>query len=161
MSSGTPGEVCGEMIDGLAALVRFVEQLPAELAADALRYAFDRINIWATDAATVASIAKAGAAAGADVTKEITGGVDGGDGYAGVMIRFGSRVALYVYTDRAQICQRVVVASHEVIEDVPDPDLLATLPRKAVRRVVEDVQWYCGPLLSAAAPGKAGEADAV
>lgn len=101
--SGTPGEVRDEMVDGLAALVRFVEQLPAELVADALRYAFDRINVWSAIAEPVLRLARAGVAAGAVVTRERTLGVDGGAGFDGVMITFKPGVRLHIYTDWAKM----------------------------------------------------------
>lgn len=148
MSTPNSAERRTELVDGLHAMVRFVEQLPADLVVDALPWAFDRVNIWTGRPELVAALAQAGARAGMDVTKEVTRS-DDADGFAGVLIRFGPAVVWHVYTDRANLCERVVVGQRMVVEAVPDPELVAALPKVEASRVVEDVQWRCGPVLAA------------
>jgi hypothetical protein len=48
---------------------------------------------------------------------------------------------------RDAVCERVVVGMHEVTEEVPDPEVLATVPVVKVTRTVEDVRWECGSIL--------------
>lgn len=52
-------------------------------------------------------------------------------------------VKVTLVSSRKDVCQRVVVGSREVYEDVPDPDLVAKVPLKRVSRTVEDVEWIC------------------
>lgn len=59
---------------------------------------------------------------------------------------FGLKIVLTAYRD--QVCTRRVIGTHEITEEVPDPDA----PMVTVTRVVEDVEWDCGSLL-APAPG--------
>lgn len=60
----------------------------------------------------------------------------------------GIRVELSA--ERESICRKIVTGTHEVTEMVPDPAKLAEVPEVEVTRVVEDVVWECGPLLSQA-----------
>lgn len=48
---------------------------------------------------------------------------------------------------RAAVCERVVTATREVTKEVPDPDVLATVPTVTITETVEDVEWVCAPLL--------------
>lgn len=48
---------------------------------------------------------------------------------------------------RDEVCEKVVLGTHEVTEEIPDPELLAAVPIVSVTRTVEDVQWICHPLL--------------
>jgi hypothetical protein len=56
------------------------------------------------------------------------------------------RVRLTAYRD--SVCTKVVTGSHEVTEEVPDPEALARVALTTVTRVVEDVTWDCHPILS-------------
>lgn len=70
---------------------------------------------------------------------------------------FGS-VAVAVSADRDEVCERVVTGTHEVTEEVPDPEILATVPKVTVTKVVEDVTWVCSPILAGAPELPAGVA---
>lgn len=60
--------------------------------------------------------------------------------------RFGG-IHLVIEADREEVCERVVVGTHQVTEEVPDPDVVAAAPLVTRTRVVEDVRWECRPLL--------------
>lgn len=70
------------------------------------------------------------------------------DQWAGLDIAFGSLVSLHVYAAREKVCERIVTGTHEVTEEVVDPDALAALPKVTVTKTVEDVEWICSPLLA-------------
>lgn len=57
-------------------------------------------------------------------------------------------IAVYATAPRAEVCERVVVGEREETVEVPDPDAVAALPKVTVTKLVEDVEWRCGPLLS-------------
>jgi len=61
-------------------------------------------------------------------------------------------LAVYAQADRDEVCDRIVVATHEVTEMVPDPQVVAAAPLVAVVTTVEDVEWRCRPLLAAQSP---------
>lgn len=60
-------------------------------------------------------------------------------------------VKLHVLANRSEVCERVVVDTVEVVEEVPDPEVLATVPKVTVVRTEEVVEWQCKPLLAAEA----------
>jgi hypothetical protein len=92
----------------------------------------------------VAAFARAGLRAGCKVPKRI------GEKWAGVTVEFGGGIGLYVYAERGQVCERVVVGTEEVTEEVPDPAALAAVPTTTVTKTVEKVEWVCKPLLGEA-----------
>jgi len=51
---------------------------------------------------------------------------------------------------REEVCERVVTGTREIVEEVPDPDALAAVPKVTVTKVVEDIEWVCQPLLKPA-----------
>lgn len=53
-----------------------------------------------------------------------------------------------INTYRNQVCNRVVIGTREVTEEVPDPDAVAAVPTVTVTKTVEDVEWVCEPLLA-------------
>jgi hypothetical protein len=57
-----------------------------------------------------------------------------------------------VYAPREEVCTRVVKGTREVTREIPDPEALAAVPITTVTETVEDVEWVCQPLLSAAVP---------
>lgn len=57
-------------------------------------------------------------------------------------------IVLAATADRDEVCERVVVATREVTEEVPDPEALAAVPLVSVTKTVEDVEWVCRPLLA-------------
>lgn len=102
---------------------------------------FDRFLVPVTSRAAVAAWARAGLAANAKITKyqdEI---------YAGIDVQLG-RASLHVYVEREELCERVVTGVREVTEEVPDPEALAAVPKVAVTKTVEDVEWVCRPILA-------------
>lgn len=69
------------------------------------------------------------------------------DGWASLTAYFED-VELFVYTNRENVCERVVRGTRQVTETVKDPDMLAAVPEVEVTREVEDVEWICRPLLA-------------
>lgn len=116
-------------------------------------YIFEAVNIPVDSREQIATLARAGMRAGAKVDKHQD------DNYAGVNISFGS-VGLHVYADRDEVCERIVVGTKEVTEEVPDPEALAAVPKVTVTKVVEEVEWRCGSLLSPT-PAQVAEAALV
>jgi hypothetical protein len=72
-----------------------------------------------------------------------------GDNWANVHVKFGA-IDIEVYGKRAEVCERVVVGTEEVEEEVPDPEALAAVPKVKVTKTVEQVKWVCRLLLAAA-----------
>jgi hypothetical protein len=60
--------------------------------------------------------------------------------------RFGG-ITLVVSAGRDEVCERVVVGTTEVTREVPDPEILATVPTITVTEMVDEVRWECRPLL--------------
>ena len=133
-----PDRVGAAMAEGLRAVADMVETAdPAVL--HELRYVFDRMLVCVGTREAAAALARAGVRAGAIVTKHQDGK------WAGVDLLWGP-VSLHVYAGREQMCERIVVGTHEETKQVPDPELLAAVPTLTVTEVVEDVQWRCRPL---------------
>lgn len=65
----------------------------------------------------------------------------------------GLRVSASAYRDA--VCTRRVVAVREVVEEIPDPDALASVPTVTVTKTVEDVEWDCHPILANSEPANA------
>lgn len=63
-----------------------------------------------------------------------------GDTYFNLIRRFGP-VEYSIYTNREQVCERVVVGTEEV--EVPDPDVEVPM----VTKTVEKVEWRCADSL--------------
>lgn len=59
------------------------------------------------------------------------------------------QVKCHVY--RKEICERVVIGTREVKEEVPDPELLEAatkdIPMVEKIRVIEDVEWQCHSIM--------------
>jgi hypothetical protein len=91
----------------------------------------------------LAAFARAGAKAGIRVEKSYDGGQ-----WANLDLFFGP-IKLHMYGARDEVCERVVVGTREVTEEVPDPDALAAIPTVTVTRTVEDVEWRCNSILGA------------
>lgn len=128
-----------DMIDAHPDLV--IGPAPEGEISPVLRYTFDKVNIPVDTREAVAAMARAGLAVGAKVVKHQ------GDLYAGVTLNFGDEVSLYVYADRAAICERIVLGTREVTKEVPDATALAAVPKVTVTETVEDVEWRCAPIL--------------
>lgn len=138
--------VAQELAIGLRALADMLDANPNLNDDSYLQYAFGSLPVYTMNRAAVAAFARAAMGAGITVTKHQ------GDKWAGIDIPFGSRMGLRVFVEREEICERIVTGTHEVTEDVPDPEALAAIPKVTVTKVVEDVEWRCRPIL-------AGEAE--
>lgn len=89
----------------------------------------------------LADIARRGVKAGAKVEKVYD------DDYGKVKLHFGP-IYVQAYTNRAEVCERVVVGTREVVEEVKDPDALAAVPTITQTRTEDVVEWVCKPLLA-------------
>lgn len=89
----------------------------------------------------IASFARAGLRTGAEISKRQT------DKHAGAVIGWGP-VAVEVYAQRDEVCERVVTGVETVTKTVPDPEALAAVPTVEVTEEVEQVEWRCRPLLA-------------
>lgn len=139
--------VAQEIAIGLRALADMLDANP-DLGDDDtyLRYMFAPLNVYTANRAAVARFARAAMAAGIRVGKHQ------GDKWAGIDIPFGERVALHVFVEREEICERVVTGTEEVTKEVPDPVALAAVPKVTVTETVEQVEWICRPLLAESVP---------
>jgi hypothetical protein len=130
---------------GLRQLADMIEQNP-ELADNfeyALTYSGISLHLHSTNKpGEMANIARIARRHGADTTKDID------DQMYNLVLDFGG-VKAKVLAYRNEVCERVVVATREVTETVPDPEALAAVPTVSVTRTVEDVDWVCRPLLAA------------
>ncbi|GGM64317.1 hypothetical protein GCM10012275_38600 [Longimycelium tulufanense] len=129
---------------GLRALADLIEDNPA--LAERLRYSLERIisPLFSGEndhKALLAAFARAGKRHGAQITKDSDGK------YFGVNLTWGP-VTLYVYAERERVCERVVVGTETVTEEVPDPEVVAAAPTVTRTRTVEQVEWRCTPLLA-------------
>ncbi len=91
---------------------------------------------------TFATFARAAKASGAKVIKDYNGK------YAHVRADWNG-FTVDLQTDRDEVCERVVVDTREIVEEVPDPVAVAALPLVKQTRVEEIVEWKCRPLLAA------------
>lgn len=92
---------------------------------------------------TMRRAARLGLDAGVKVTKEYD------DTWGSVTLRMpNGRVNIWVYANREEVCERVVIGTREVTEEVPDPEALKAVPKVAVTKTVEDVEWQCHSLLA-------------
>lgn len=69
------------------------------------------------------------------------------DTYGAVDLLFPGDMCVHVYAPRAEVCERVVKGTREVVKEVPDPDALKAVPKVTVTETVEDVEWVCKPIL--------------
>jgi hypothetical protein len=75
------------------------------------------------------------------------------EGTGGVFLALTAQlrgVSLRVLANREEVCERVVLGTHEVVEEKPDPALLAEIPLVTVTRTEEIVEWRCSSLLAEA-----------
>lgn len=136
-------KLADELASGLRALADMVEANPQH--ADVFRYAFSTINVFTSDPAEIAEIARIGRRHGAESKK------DADDTYFTVELHWGRRVQLHVNARREEVCERVVVGTETVTKTVKDPALLEIVPDIEVTEEVEIVEWQCRPLLAAEA----------
>lgn len=141
------------LADQLAAGFRAVAELfeTNPVLAGHARYAqFDKLMLSAGHAneasskTVMADFIRAAKAHGGKITKS------GAEKWFHVNLSFG-RVGLDVFAAREEVCERVVVDTREVTEEVPDPEALAAVPTTTVTRTEEIVEWVCRPILAAEA----------
>lgn len=101
-------------------------------------------HLFADAAETMAWFARIAARAGLKVEKDYSD-----NGYASVEARVNGLVSMYVQTDRAEVCTRVVTGTETVTKKVKDPAALAAVPEVEVTEEVETYEWQCRPLLAA------------
>jgi hypothetical protein len=126
---------------GLRALADMIERNPN--LASHTKYTFVQIDTFADTQSEIRDFVRAGLAHGAEVTKDAKGDV-----WFTAKLAWGP-VVLHVNARREQVCERVVLGTREVTEEVPDPEALAAVPKVTVTKTVEDVDWVCRPLLAA------------
>jgi hypothetical protein len=59
-------------------------------------------------------------------------------------------VKVEIVTHRSMVCERVVVLTEDVEEEVPDPELVKALPTVKQHHTREIVEWQCNPVIAAA-----------
>jgi hypothetical protein len=59
-------------------------------------------------------------------------------------------VKLEVIAQRADLCERVVTMSYEVVEEIPDPEQVALIPLVKVPVTKEIVEWQCNKAIAEA-----------
>ena len=134
-------ELAGRQAAGLRALADLIEAHPG--LAVHMRYSLDRVLV----CVTVAEDQKGALAAFLRAApKRSRKNFEDGK-WAAVDVDLGA-VKLHVYADRDQVCERVVVGTREVTEEVPDPEALAAVPTMTQTRTEEIVEWQCRPLLA-------------
>lgn len=106
----------------------------------------NRTLVYTRSAEVIAEFARAAAKAGRKVNKRVDGDGEGDGQFFAITVEFGW-LQLYVYATRSEVCERVVTGTREVVEEIPDPEALATVPTTQVTRTEEIVEWRCGPLL--------------
>lgn len=124
-----------DVADALRRLADFVE------AAEVPSVTYTDLTLWSVDDRDVlADLARAAVRHGCTVHKEYS------EQLFKLTIGIGA-LRVTVLSWREDVCERVVVATREITELVPDPD--ATVPPLVERtRTEEVVEWRCAPLLS-------------
>lgn len=128
-----------EVVEGLRKLAACIETNPHLTQHVKVHLSRILVAVWTRE--DIAAFARAGARHGT-VTKHANGD------WAGVDVAFSPAVGLHVYAGRDAVCERIVTGTHEVTEEVPDPELLAQVPVVTRTRTVEDVEWRCAPFLA-------------
>lgn len=124
-----------------AGLRQLADLLDANPNLPGTRYAFTNINLFPRTKEGVAAWARAAMRQAGKASKHQS------DKWAGVNVDCGF-VNVVVNIEREEVCERIVTGTREVTKEVPDPDLLATVPLVSVTETVEDVEWRCMPILA-------------
>jgi hypothetical protein len=138
--------LAAEQVAGLRAIADMIEQNP-ELATHfdfSLNTAGIGVHLRDEDrAAEMARISRIARRYGATSTKEIS------EKFHNMTLDFGGAKA-EVIAYREEVCERVVVGTREVTEEVPDPEALKAVPMVTVTRTEHVTKWECKPILAAA-----------
>lgn len=135
-----------DIVKGLRLLADIVEKHPEmeENFRHTLQTSGLNLHLYGDErAAQLAEIARVMRKHGATTTKHIFADMHN------LVCDFGF-MKLEILARRTEVCERVVVDTVEVVEEVPDPEVLATVPKVTVTRTEEIVEWQCRPLLEAA-----------
>lgn len=132
-------EKAADSLDQLAAFIRANPDISSRMASTVRKFLLYIID--EDPRAVMAEWARRGKASGARIVKSYD------EKYGAVALHFGL-VELYVYSDREQVCTRVVTGTREVEIEEPDPEALALVPTIKRTETVEDVEWQCLPLLA-------------
>lgn len=129
-----------QVVDGLRQLADLAEAHPvfADTLSSLTRYG---VTSFGRDRELMRQVTKLCLRGGCQVEKEVT------DTLYNLVITTPAGVKVKLLANREDVCERVVVGTHEVTEDVPDPTLLAAVPLVTQTRVEEIVEYRCSPLL--------------
>jgi hypothetical protein len=136
-----------ELADSLRTLATMIEDHPeiAENFRHTLQWSGINVHIGyngGDKAAEMANLARIARRYGATTTKVVD------DTMHNLVCDFGA-VKTKVLAYRDEVCERVVVGTREVTEEIPDPELAAAVPIVTITRTEEVVEWQCKPLLAA------------
>lgn len=112
-----------------------------------LRQAFEFMSDYCDDKAVFARFARAAKEFGARIEKDYP---EDPTRHFSMYAHFGP-LKLRLHAERQDVCERVVVGTREVTEEVPDPKALEAIPTTTVTRTEEIVEWRCTPLLDSEA----------
>lgn len=87
------------------------------------------------------AIARAGLRHGAYVGKHAT------DDYFELSLSWPG-ISFKALGSRDDVCRKVKIGEETIIEEVPDPEAVAALPKVKTTRVEEKFEWRCEPLLA-------------
>lgn len=138
-------ELAAQQATGLRALAQMIEDNP-EIAPLAENYlgahdlgGFNAFYAWTK--ADVQILIRAAKASGATVSKKV------GDGIFSARFRWGP-VTAKVLGGQELVCEKHV-EQKVVVEEVPDPEAVAQLPKVLQTRTEEVVTWECKPWMAA------------
>lgn len=144
----TPDELAADqkVADELAAGLRvFADMLQANphVAADLrVHLKYGSMHVFEDAERSFPAFIRAAKAHGATIVKDYS------TTFAKVRAIWSENFSFALQSDREQVCERVVVGTREVTEEVPDPEALAAVPTTTVTRTEEIVEWECRPLLA-------------
>jgi hypothetical protein len=144
----TISERAAAYAEGLRNLAKMIEGVDNDAVLDDYDYALRFLLMPVESGEDLAAHIRFALRAGAKISKKYD------DAHAGAYLSFGP-VRIQAYGTRAQVCERVVVGTREVEEEIPDPEALAAVPKVTVKKTVEDIEWVCSPLLAGAEPAEA------
>jgi hypothetical protein len=135
----------GDLIEGLRALADLFETNPELAEYFRHSHAFAKVHLpvshYDDPRASMAAWARAGKAAGAQITKDYDGQ------WGSVTMALSDAVKIWAYAKREQVCTRIVTGTETVTVQVPDPSV--EVPMVEVEQTHEIVEWQCLPLLDA------------
>ncbi len=131
------------LADGLRRLADLVEKLDDGTLISDYEFTLGNANMPVDGKDELAAHVRAGLAAGAQIEKYYN------SDWAGAYLKFGP-VSIRPYAGRDLVCERHVVGTQEVTEEVADPEALAAVPKVTVTKTVDVVEWKCDGFLKPA-----------